>query len=432
MLAIELVLSNNFLTLIDILKLYCLRKNYLNKFKYCLESGILDKPNNNKLINILCKNIYLQKLDIFFCNTFTFKTFRIISKKLINLKYLTINNSKVYDSALHIISNNCKNLEFISLNNCKHITDNGIKILARDCKKIYTISLDCCNITNNSLRYISRYLPNISNISFCCCYSITDIGLIYLANKCKLLTNIYLIDTYITDFGLYNILLNCKFIQYLDLLYCSMVTDETVYSFYKLEYLIDLHLGNITYVTDYSIQNIFNKCKMLENLTIYKCDTITDLSFKLLNKNSCKLINLNLSYCSKITDKSLKNICKYCYTLQSINLKSTNITDLSAKYIAEDCIFINDINLENTNITNIGLKNICLYCDLLKKLNLSRCKNISYKGIRYIFYYCKNLIYLSIYKYEKIRSHHFNNKICKYLQYVYIDNMDPVKLHKIK
>jgi len=73
-----------------------------------------------------------------------------------------------------------------------------------------------------------------------------------------------------------------------------------------------------------------------------------------------------------------------------------------------------------------------LYCDLLKRLNLSRCKNITYDGIRYIFYYCKKLIYLSIYKYEKIRSDHFNNEICKYLQYIYIDNMDPVNLHKIK
>lgn len=432
MLVFEIVLQNNLLTLVDILNMYCLKKNYIKNYNFCLESGLLYNIDNKKLKNIIYKNKFLEKLDIYFCTNFTFKTFRILSKQLKNLLYLTICNSHIFDSGLHIIANNCKKLKYISLNNCKFITDNGIKVLVRDCRTITTLSLDYCNITNNSLKYISRYLHGIINLSICFCYLITDIGLIYLANRCKNIETLYLIDTYITDFGMYNIIMNCKYINSIDLIHCNLITDDTIERFYNLQYICDINLGNVIYITDYSVQLLFNKCINLKNFTIINNNRITDKSFKLLNNKSCNLEKLNLSYCNNITDKSLKIICKYWYTLKELNLKSTNITDVSAKYIADNCIFIEIINFQNTKITNIAIKNIALFCDLLKKFNLSKCKNISYDGIRYIFYYCKNLMYLSIPKYNQIRSNHFNNEICKYLEYIYIDNMDPVKLNKIK
>lgn len=432
MLVLEIVLYNNLLTLVDIISLYCVSKKYNKKYKYCLNSGNLNNPNNDKLQRIFYDNINLKKLDIYFCNRFTFKTFRVLTKSLKNLKYLTINNSRIYDLALHIIANNCKHLEFISLNSCKYITDNGIKIFVRDCKTITTISLDCCNITNNSLRYIGRYSPQILNLSLCCCYSITDLGLIYLANSCKKLITLYLIDTHITDFGLYNITINCKQLYCLDLVYCNLITDETIYSFNDLHYISILYLGNMSYITDDSIQLLLNKCITLQIFSLYKCDSITDNAFKLINNNSCKIIELDLSYCNKITDKSMKIICKYWNTLEKINIKSTNITNETAKYITNNCKCIKEINLENTKITDIAVKYIALYCDLLEIINLSKCSNITYDGVRYIFNYCKNLRYVSLYKYKNIRKYHFTNKVCKYLENVYIDNMEPVKLCKIK
>ena len=231
---------------------------------------------------------------------------------------------------------------------------------------------------------------------------------------------------------MYNITTNCKNLYGLDLLYCNLITDETIYLFYNLIYISKLYLGNMSYITDNSIQLLFNKCINLRILSLYKCDNITDNAFKLLNNKKCHIIDLDLSDCNKITDKSMKIICKYWHTLEILNLKSTNITDVSIKYITYNCLFIKDINLENTNITDIAVKYITVYCDNLKRFNLSRCCNITIDGIRSIFYYCKYLQFLSLYKYKNIRRYHFNNKVCKYLEVVYIDNMEPVQLCKIK
>ena len=164
--------------------IHLLNLNKLKKFSY---TNTIDIPKNN-IIEFLKKNKNLEKLNLF--NIFL--DIEIVSH-FGDLTELNISScSTIFaNDELKTLSGKCKNL--INLNICNlSILDSDIKILVKNCRKIQILDISQNFISDMALIYVSQYLPMLEDLKTC--------------------------YTYISRIGVYNVLLRCKKLKYLNIL----------------------------------------------------------------------------------------------------------------------------------------------------------------------------------------------------------------------
>lgn len=118
-----------------------------------------------------------------------------------------------------------------------------------------------------------------------------------------------------------------------------------------------LNLSAVQGLSDSSCSSILKKCKKLLYLDLSFCMDITDKAFFNIHEPFLKI--LNLKGCEELTDKSLYYIARGCGCLQVLLLAFAG------------------------NITDEGLMHF-QGSTTLKKLDLSRCSNITEKGVDYL------------------------------------------------
>lgn len=151
-----------------------------------------NKNNTEEIIELIKKQKKLEELNLSFCNTNIF-TVSIISDNSSNLTKLNLSYSYGFidDLSAYMISNNCIKLRDLYLNNSV-ITNHGIFFITRGCKLLKNLGIAGTLIKDYSLIEISNYLPNLEKLET----EFNDI----------------------TRIGIYNLLLKCKKIKYLNIL----------------------------------------------------------------------------------------------------------------------------------------------------------------------------------------------------------------------
>lgn len=123
-------------------------------------------------------------------------------KDLKNLKVLRIDGARVCDTALKIISKNCRRLTEIGLGKCK-ATDMGIMWLVSGCVHLKILDLTCCSdLTDSGVLAIASSCKSLLCLKLECCNLLTERSLDYLGSHCCLLEEIDLTDcSGINDIG---------------------------------------------------------------------------------------------------------------------------------------------------------------------------------------------------------------------------------------
>uniref|UniRef100_A0A3Q3IXZ3 F-box domain-containing protein n=1 Tax=Monopterus albus TaxID=43700 RepID=A0A3Q3IXZ3_MONAL len=241
----------------------------------------------------------------------------------------------VGDSALRTFSQNCRNIELLSLNGCTKITDSegcpfleqlniswcdqvtkdGIQALVRSCPGLKGLFLKgCTQLEDEALKHIGAHCPELVTLNLQTCSQITDEGLIIICRGCHRLQSLCISGcANITDAILHALGQNCPRLRILEVARCSQLTDVGFTTLARVS-VIHFQFKNL-----YKRKNTGND---LPQKSLSHCELITDDGIRHLGSGPCahdRLEVIELDNCPLITDASLEHL-KSCHSLDRIEL----------------------------------------------------------------------------------------------------------------
>jgi hypothetical protein len=67
---------------------------------------------------------------------------------------LNLSFTRIDDKTLYVISKSCSGLLHLNLEECRHVTDNGVKQVVENCTRLREINLQHCRMVSAALRKI--------------------------------------------------------------------------------------------------------------------------------------------------------------------------------------------------------------------------------------------------------------------------------------
>ena len=242
--------------------------------------------------------------------------------------------------------------------------------------------------TDRDLLYLIDHCPQITHLTIPHADNLTNKGLYHLL-KATMLTHLRLVGRSTYYFSIakitlsdqlkhltiqnamifqsndYQNLANLKNLQFLELLDCKGLRDES------LQHLI--HLPNLEYLClrnccELSITglNALTQLKQLKGLALTSCPALTDKILIDLIQNMPNLEYLDLSYCTTITSEGVRKLAKLS------NLKNLSLSSWD-KYLFEPTPVNETLTILSENLSN------------LEYLDLSRCRNLTNDNLHYLF-----------------------------------------------
>ncbi|XP_006140845.2 dynein regulatory complex subunit 6 [Tupaia chinensis] len=182
------------------------------------------------------------------------------------------------DLSIGRLSERCHNLNYLSLRNCEHLTDQGMEYIV-NIFSLISLDLSGTVISNEGLVILSRH-RKLKELSLSECYKITDVG-IQLFCKGSLI------------------------LEHLDVSYCPQLSDEIIkaLAIYCIS-LTSLHVAGCPKITDSAIEMLSAKCHYLHILDISGCILLTDQIVQDLQRGCRQLRILKMQYCTRISKEA--------------------------------------------------------------------------------------------------------------------------------
>ncbi|MFS7944930.1 putative leucine-rich repeat domain superfamily [Helianthus anomalus] len=249
----------------------------------------------------------------------------------------------------------------------------------------------CVNLQDSGLSQLQNYGSKLKSLYLDCCFKITDVGLSLVAIGCPNLSFVSLYRCAISDNGLELLSKSCRFLQDLNLEWCSLVTDSGVFS-------------------------ITNNCRELRAIKISHCEKVKGVGFEgcsqtlaCLEADFCKLepegimgilsgggleyLNVSsLSWC--IRGDGLRAIGGgFGKNLRTLNFRlCRTVSDETIMEISKGCPLLKEWNLSLcTEIKLTGWESIGKYCHNLEKLHVNGCRGLCDRGLIALRNGCKRL-----------------------------------------
>ncbi|XP_062068163.1 F-box and leucine-rich repeat protein 13 [Lepus europaeus] len=185
------------------------------------------------------------------------------------------------DSVLRL-SERCPNLNYLSLRNCEHLTDQGFEHIV-NILSLVSVDLSGTIISNEGLMVLSRH-KKLKEVSISDCGKITDVG---IQAFCK----------------------SSRTLEHLDVSYCPQLSDDTIraLAIYCVN-LTSLSVAGCPKITDAAIEMLSAKCHYLHILDISGCVLLTDQIFADLRMGCRQLRSLKMLYCRLISTEAAKKM----------------------------------------------------------------------------------------------------------------------------
>ncbi|XP_045049787.2 F-box and leucine-rich repeat protein 13 isoform X1 [Desmodus rotundus] len=267
----------------------------------------------------LCKN--LQELNVSDCPTLTDESMRYISEGCSGVLYLNLSNTTITNRTMRLLprigdtglkyfldgpastrirelnlSNCiqlgdasivklpecCPHLNYLSLRNCKHVTDGGIESII-NIFSLISVDLSGTSISNEGLMILSRH-KKLKELSLSECDKITNIG---IQAFCK----------------------GSLILEHLDVSYCPQLSDEfiTALAIYCIN-LTSLNIAGCPKITDSAMEVLSAKCGYLHILDTSGCVLLTDQMLENLQIGCKQLRILKMQYCRHISKEAAEKM----------------------------------------------------------------------------------------------------------------------------
>ena len=178
----------------------------------------------------------LRSYNLYGCNDFTDTGLQALVLGCVGLRELDFSNAEhVADSSLKILSQ-CPALTALDLNNCKLVTDFGIKDLCANCPQLRSLCLSNCRhwesptVTGACIQSIAAGCPGLTNLNLRDSLGwgngpIDTEGLI--GKHCQSLVKLSINNPDLADESIESIGKHCKHLTELDLSDCVLATDAS-------------------------------------------------------------------------------------------------------------------------------------------------------------------------------------------------------------
>ena len=249
--------------------------------------------------------------------------------------------SKISNDGLRFLSCNLKKLKHLNLRSCRHLTDVGIEKLcgplddnspiSANGPELYparfslqSLSLqDCQKLSDESLGYISQRLPNLKSINLSFCVSITDTGLKSLAKMTSLEDiNLRSCDN-VSDIGIGFLAEDHGKLKSLDISFCGNVSDASLRHMASANGLSS-SLKKLSMTTcaisDEGLVKLAKTLSQLQELHIGQCVKLSDLSLEAMASHMKELTSIDLYGCPKLSKAALEKMKKQLTKLTKLNL----------------------------------------------------------------------------------------------------------------
>ncbi|CAM4636677.1 unnamed protein product [Caretta caretta] len=247
------------------------------------------------------------------------------------------------------------NLASLSFAFCSLLRDSSVLSLARSLSpslRVLDLS-SCVSITNVSIQAISSHLPRLTVLRLAWCKELTDLGLLGAEEPREECNHRREKDTgpqFSRNFGnmgfflppLQNLeqdpkalsdsswkesqkqprasLQALQYLQELDLMACSKLTDTSITKVIRFPALRQLSLSLLPEITDASLVAVARGCQSLEQLSMSHCGKLTDKGFMEAAGSLRRLQHFVISGCSQLTCQTLMAISRECRQLKSLDV----------------------------------------------------------------------------------------------------------------
>jgi len=264
--------------------------------------------------------------------------------------------------AIFLLSNRCRHLKRIELDQCVQLTALSLKHLSS------TKSLEEVIIWNAEAMRTSGLQscgPSFLRKLVLHCGMLDDRTAAAVAQKFTLLRTFKCPAQLLTDAGM-NILLHSGLsLHELDLTPCPLLSDKAfLQSTHGLDTMRSLRLSGRELLTDESVKYIVQNCPMLDTLDISGCTRITDAGLLCLGQGCSSLQSLNCASCP-VTCKAMDGISA-CTLLRVLIADDTRILDYGLSYIGRKCTRLQEFSAKNCSITFNGLRYLVQGCICLE------------------------------------------------------------------
>ena len=321
---------------------------------------------------------------------------------------LIMDNKNVTDDGVKSYVSKFKNIQNVSLKECRQLTSAALLDIATHCPHLKHINLAECNkFANAHIIGLTRLCPELETINLSDNRldgnwdSIENPGFVEIANNCPNLITADFCRTYIHDEGINAFLKKCLKLKTLKVGGRVSITNAAFNGLEINEMLRHLLIIGRADITEEGFIVIAVSFPNLITAKFLGCRGLTDKVVEMLAKNCGNLLNVNFYACT-LTDLSAESLTMYLPKLEKINLRRTYITDKAVDYLASRCnesLIKVDIS-ENYAITDEAIKSLVTRCKNITRLNVNNCRKLTKVSFEAIAKNLHKLIRLNICKAE--------------------------------
>ena len=354
---------------------------------------------------------------------------------IINSKLTTIEfeNSYLDDIAIIDVCKGNPNLINLSLHNQSEVegpTDAAVRAILRYCPNIQILSLEGWkHVTDMSMRYLSK-LSHLKELNIASCTELTSTGIQFLLKANNNIEVLYF----------YKELVH----------YPSKCIDTALFTCIGTHCpsLTTLHLAVPTEsdVTSASLTAMIRGCPLLQDLNIHGfkhansllptlasfCPSLKHLStawlpiaegdLALLTQGCPLLQTLQLTGSVGVTDIGLIGMAPYAHNLQKLSLTGSKIiTDTGLCVLFTHCIYLSSVEFFDMSlITDLSIITLVKYCIHLRHLRISTLPLLTQQSYVSIATYCKYITRIEFMNIPNLTDECIHNITinCKYINYI--------------
>lgn len=305
------------------------------------------------------------------------------------------------DTGLAAVGGAFTKLTSLKLTSCWNVTDVGLIAIAEKCKLLKSLDLQDVFVGDKSLAAIAKYCTRLEDLNLERCRSLTDNGFVQLAlGRGGTLKSLGLeFGKCLTDVSLEAVGFHCISLETLSIR-SEFINNKGLLSIVKgcsLLKSLKLHCQNIT---DEVFQAVGSFCLSLELLSLRGCEKLTDKSLFAIGKGCKRLKSLSLDYCQTLSDLGLDSIAVGCVELTCLEVLSCYNTGIGGlKSIAKACIRLSKLVVRHDMLQQIdydGLSESAISWKYLQSLHWNCCSSIGDEALCVMTRWCRNLKKLDI------------------------------------
>ncbi|EFB40109.1 hypothetical protein pah_c260o006 [Parachlamydia acanthamoebae str. Hall's coccus] len=277
-----------------------------------------------------------------------------------------LNRANIYD---HLILTHEQGWRFLKHACCDLINGLGLSVRVFEPGE-NGLGLEFLEFNHHSLDVFDRLQKWITHLAFS--LSLTeDVSFSEVLQKCPKLIGLDVSRTRIFTERLYDI---PSFIEELDISMCAWLTPANLRKMIGIcPHLIRLNVSSNGQITAAGWAELY-QLQSLEFLDISRCHQISDEDLKLILKACLQLTEFRMEECDKVTDIGFLNLAMNIPKILTLSLARCSLGDASLIEMGIRCTFLQRLNLTRCeNVTDKGVIEMVRQAKSLRELILTHC-----------------------------------------------------------